>query len=389
MSILLVEKNEKGLSAAVMNRGRLYAYQSETDPASLQEEQVFVGVVDRAVKGVNAVFVRLPNKMFGFLPVSAHQKAPASGTRVIVQVRRPPNGGKKALLSLDIAIAGACIVYLPKGAGVRVSSRLESDEQKEALHALGHLLAFDGGIIIRSAALGCEAASLQEELDALCQRWRDIEHAAQALSAPALLWAGEDMITVLLRDEGQRLEYVLTNAPDALPQTLACPIKRCDNPFALHCVNAKLERSLRRTVLMKSGATLVIDPCEAMTVIDVNSAMAAGGRNIEQTAEKINLEACWEIARLLRLRGIGGMVVIDFIDMASEAARAHVMDTLREALREDPVKTTVHDFTALGLLELTRHRAQTPLAPLDDLPCPHCAGSGVSLSADEEDPFHA
>lgn len=389
MSILLVEKNQNGLCAAVMNRGRLYAYHGGGQPAFLSEEQVFVGVIDRAVKGVNAVFVRLPNKEYGFLPFGAHQKPPASGTRLIVQVRRPPSGNKKAMLSADIALAGAHTVYLPQASGVRVSARISDEAQKNALRALGQQLACDGGLILRSAALGCEAALLQEELNALQQRWHSLESAAKGGEVPALLWEGEDMLTALLREEGERLEYVLTNAPEALPQPLPCPLKICDQPFLLHSVAAKLERSLRRTVLMKSGATLVIDPCEAMTVIDVNSAMASGGQNIAQTAEKINQEACWEIARLLRLRGVGGMVVIDFIDMEDDFARARLLDTMREALHEDPVKTTVHDLTALGLMELTRRRAQPPLTPLADRPCPHCAGSGVMLSTDEEDLHHA
>ena len=383
MSILLVEKDGQGLQAAVMHRGKLYACRSESG-GSLREGQVYSAVVDRVLKGVSAVFVRLPDKQFGFLPLSAGEKTPASGQRLIVQIKRPPTQTKKALLSTDIALAGDALVYLPRGSGVHVSSRIENAEEKATLRALGSLLdCSGGGVILRSAAAGCDLQALKQELDVLRARWQSI--LAVQESAPRLLWEGENMLAILLREERSRLEYILTNAPGCLPAALPCPVRTCDHPFLLHTVQHRLERSLRRTVQLKSGATLVIDPCEAMTVIDVNSAQAAVGKSIAETAEKINAEAAWEIARLLRLRGIGGMIVVDFIDMASEAAKERLLAVMREALSEDPEKTTVHDLTALGLMELTRHRAQTPFSPLPDAPCPRCGGSGIDLQPVEED----
>ena len=130
----------------------------------------------------------------------------------------------------------------------------------------------------------------------------------------------------------------------------------------------------------------MIDRCEAMTVIDVNSAMAPGGKGILQTAERVNLEAAAEIARLLRLLGIGGMVLIDFIDLDSDEARSRLLDVMREHLRQDPVKAEVIDITPLGIMELTRHRAQSPLSELPDIPCPHCCGTGCLDTPEEETP---
>lgn len=135
---------------------------------------------------------------------------------------------------------------------------------------------------------------------------------------------------------------------------------------------------------MKSGASLVIDRCEAMTVIDVNSGKSSGGRDIAATAERVNHEAAREIARLLRLLGIGGIIVVDFIDMDSEEARQRLIEEMRQQLKNDPVKTEVYGITALGLMEITRRRAQTPLEYLRDTPCPHCGGTGI-LKTDEED----
>ena len=387
MSVLLIEKGPEGLQAAVMNRGRLYAFQAEDGG---MESCVFLGVVDRAIKGVSAVFVRLPDHETGFLQLSPNEKKPASGERVIVQVKRPPNQNKKALLTRDIALAGSYIVYLPLGKGVHVSSRIETAEEKSALREKGQCVKpGTGGVILRSAAASASAEQLSSELSVLSDCWRRIREKAASVSAPALLRGGEDLIGRMLAEETGRLEYILTNEPSALPKGCEIPVRSCEHPFLLHNIRDRLEKSLRRTVRMKSGATLVIDPCEAMTVIDVNSAMASGGKSIGETAERVNAEAAWEIARLLRLRGIGGMIVVDFIDMASAEAKERLIRTMREALAEDPVKTTVHGITTLGLMEITRRRTQTPLGTLPDTPCPHCGGTGVYLSDTEEDAQNA
>lgn len=385
MSILVVQQDQNNLRAAVMDQGKLYAYGEERKSVAIAEEQIYLAVVDRAIKGVSAVFVRLPNKEFGFLPIPAGAKAPASGDRILVQVKRPPNAQKKAMVSRDITLAGTHIVYLPFSNFFRVSAKTEDAQEKAQLKAMAkQLMPEKGGIILRSSALSCDLEALDSELALLMKNWQQIAKSVSSSPAPSLIWQGEDLLSGMLRDEGERLEYVLTNDESALPKDLDLPIRHADEPFLLHTVDHKLEKSLRRTVLLKSGATLVFDVCEAMTVIDVNSGMAAGGRDITVTAEKINTEAAAEIARLLRLRGIGGIVMIDFIDMSSDEARERILITLREHFKNDPMKITVYGFTQLGLVEMTRRRAATPLSPLPDLPCPHCGGSGADLSFEED-----
>ena len=389
MSILLVEKNGQKTEAAVILHDQLYAFQGAVD-ANLQEGQIFRGTVDRVLKGVNAVFIRLPGREMGFLPFSPGKKAPASGTAVLVQVKRPPNLNKKAMLSQDIALGGDHVVYLPNGGGVHVSSRIQDAGEKQTLISRGKaFLPATGGLILRSAAMNADDSRLADEIATLIFRWKEIAEKAAEGSTPSLLWNGADPIEKLLNEEKHRLECVIANTPATLPSSISCPIKFSEHPFILYNVRHRLEKSMRRTVQMKSGATLVIDPCEAMTVIDVNSAMASVGKDIAQTAEKINTEAAREIARLLRLRGIGGMIVIDFIDMASAEAQERLLNTMREALLEDPVKTTVHDITSLGLMEITRQRKQLPLPTLPDVPCPHCGGTGILFSDHEEDAANA
>ena len=387
MSTLLLQKEEAGLRAAVMQDGRLYAYRAQQDAAAVREGQIYLSVVDRAIKGVGAVFVRLPGGEFGFLPTPSGQRAPASGDRLIVQVKRPPSNVKKAFMTRDIALDGTYLILLPCSDSLGVSSRIEDAALRRTLREPGRALKPHGmGIVMRAAATDADMDMLKAELDALMQRWQSLQSAQAHGSAPRLLWDGEDMLTQLLREEGGRLDNVITNAPELLPQDFPCPVRTAEHPFMLHAVDHKLEKSRRRTVLLKSGASLVIDRCEAMTVIDVNSAMAPGGKGISQTAERVNLEAAAEIARLLRLLGIGGMVLIDFIDLDSDEARSRLLDVMREHLRQDPVKAEVIDITPLGIMELTRRRAQSPLSELPDIPCPHCCGTGCLDTPEEETP---
>ncbi len=389
MSILLIDKTPVGVRAAVMKDGRLYAYHSSESGGGICEDQIYLAVVDRMAKGVNAAFVKLPHGDFGFLPYDKEKRPLRSGERVLVQVKRPPNNAKKAFLSLDVSVGGKYLVLLPMGGGISVSRSIENDDSRKQMRQVGKKLKVAScGLIMRAEALDASEEVLIEERDALLKRWQEISKLANTLPAPALVWDGDDIISILLHEEEKHLEYILTNAPELVPASVTCPIRQADEPFLLHNVEHKLKRSQQRTFLMKSGANLVIDRCEAMTVIDVNSAMSGGGRNIADTAEKINMEAAREIARLLRLLRIGGMIVIDFIDMATEEAKDHLLSYMKELLQDDPMKTVVYGMTQLGLMELTRKRADTPLPPLPDPLCPHCAGTGI-LQESEDEPLDA
>lgn len=389
MSILLIQKETNGVRAAVMQDNRLYAYRSLESGGGICEDQIYLSVVDRMAKGVNAAFVKLPHGDFGFLPYDKEKRPLRSGERILVQVKRPPNNAKKAFMTLDISLDGQYLVLLPMGGGISVSRNIENEEDRRALRQLGKKLKpASFGIIMRAESLIATEESLIEERDLLLARWQEISKKANMQPAPSLIFDGEDGIMQLFHEEKKRLEYVLTNAPELVPQDISCPVREADEPFLLHNVEHKLKRSQQRTVLLKSGANLVIDRCEAMTVIDVNSAMSGGGKNIADTAEKINMEAAREIARLLRLLRIGGMIVVDFIDLATDEAKERLISYMKELVQGDPMKTVVYGITQLGLMEITRRRADTPLPALPDHPCPHCAGTGV-VSESEDDAPHA
>lgn len=380
MSILLAEKNTDGFQAAVMRNGKLYSFRSESGIEGFRENAVLWGITERAVKGIHGVFVRLPNHQAGFLPVPENSALPASGIRMIVQIRHPAAGKKKAMLTDDISLPGADLVFLPGGKSIVVSSRLSSEQKQQLLLRTAELkFPEEGGFILRSASFGQNPELIEDEAKMLVERWHAIECSAASASDPAVLWPGEDMISRLMAEEANRLECIVTNVPERFRQPLICPVNFCEQPFRLYNVMHHLDRDMRRCIRLRSGATLVIDPCEAMTVIDVNSGSATGRQNIPV---KINQEAALEISRLLRLREIGGIVLIDFIDMSREEDRMQLMNTMKEALKEDPVKTVVHDITRLGLMELTRKRESVPLLPVPDQPCPYCSGTGVFCLSD-------
>lgn len=376
MSVLAVQRDEGGVRAALLEDGRLCAYRGARDAGRITAGQIYLAVCDRALKQPKAAFLRLPGGESGFLPAEGALSLPASGQAVMAQVKRAPTGGKKAFMTRDIALAGQYLLLLPLSRGVAVSSRVTDAQARQSLKKRGEKLCPPGmRLVMRSSALSEDSQdALQSELSRLLALWGDITRNAAGLPAPSLLWGGEDAVAGLIREEYGRLEYVLTNDASLLPP-LPCPVRTAENPFLLLNVEHKLAHARRRTVLMKSGATLVTDRCEAMTVIDVNT-----GQNTHSEPEKVNAEAACECARLMRLLNLGGMILIDFIDMPDDAARSRLTSAMAQLLARDPVKTMIHGITPLGIMELTRRRADEALSPMPDIPCPHCHGTGVLLA---------
>ncbi len=242
------------------------------------------------------------------------------------------------------------------------------------------------GLVLRQAAQDAEEAEIQADVDALMATWQAIEEKARAASAPQLLLAAPSPLTHILREEKPLPQRILTDDLKRA-QSLGIPAEESADPFALYNVSHQLYLALRRRVYLPSGGTLVIDPCEAGTVMDVNT-----GKNSLKGADiilKTNLEAASEAARLMRLRNLGGIILIDFIDMKDETSRQRVQDALSEALAHDPVKTVVHGFTQLGIMELTRKKTAEALHAQTLAPCPHCGGSGYTGLIQEEDSAHA
>lgn len=355
--LLIQTRNEVPAAALVQGRRLLEYLPLEEDSMGLSGG-IFLGRVQRVMKGLKAVFVALPKGQEGFLPFAElpHPHKPAPGESLLVQIRRPAQGGKSAYLSCKIHLAGRLAVLQPQGEGLSISTRAK---EREALRqAYAPLLAPGMGLILRSQASLFKAPAIQEEIKALLAQWEGLQAQAKAATAPQLLLPAPGPIQRLLRDLQGPLNRVLTD--DLGPvKGLGLRTHLQEAPFALYSIQKQLHDALKRRVHLPSGGSLVLDPCEACLVIDVNS--GADNRQRADLRLATNLEAAPEIARLLRLRRVGGMVLVDFIDMDSEQERAQVIAALEAAFALDRTKSEILGFTRLGLLEITRRRTDSPL----------------------------
>lgn len=353
---------------AVMEDGRLCEYlPDETDPG--QPGTVIRGRVIRVVRGMEAAFVDIGTGRNGFLPLQERgvdpQAAPLrEGDRVTVQVQREAHGEKGAFLTRDLALTGTCVVFMPENRTVGASGKLPREEAAW-LRALGRRLAEDRfGLVMRTAAAEAEEDAIREETEEMARIWAGIASAAATAPAPSVLWQPEGALGQLLKDYAAAgIDCVISEDPSVqalLPEGI--PFRKVDrDPLAVAGVPALLRDALRRKAWLKSGANLVIDECEALTVIDVNTAKFTGKRALENNLTRVNREACREIARQIRLRSLGGIILIDMIDMLEAEHRAEVLEALREAFSHDRARTVIHGFTSLGLIEMTRRRTRKPL----------------------------
>ncbi|NLB39272.1 MAG: hypothetical protein GX810_08520 [Clostridiales bacterium] len=382
MNQLLVERHGDTLELALLEEGLLTEYRLEEASPGLQPEAVYKGRVGRVMNSLQAVFVRITAREEGFLPFDEMrgETMPKPGDAVLVQVKKAPTGGKAAYLTQDIALAGRYAVLLPMGKSHHVSARAgQSTNRKRLMDLAARVAPPQMALVLRSSSVDAPEDAVRQELAELARKYSEAVSVSAGTTAPALILPALDPVSAMLRDVAVLPERILTNDPGAVPGT-DIPVETAENPFLLYRVRDSLSKALRRRVHLRCGAELVVDPCEAMTVFDVNTAQATQDKNRARTILNANLEAVQEVARLMRLRNIGGIVVIDLIDMDSQSDREQVLDALKQALLRDPVKTVVHGFTRLGLLEITRRKTSDSLRAQRLSPCPACGGSGQQMT---------
>ncbi|WP_280461620.1 translation initiation factor IF-2 N-terminal domain-containing protein [Nocardia carnea] len=323
------------------------------------------------------------------------EQALKPGDQVLVQVSKDPVGHKGARLTTQISLAGRFLVYVPGGTSTGISRKLPDTERKRLKEILREIVPADAGVIIRTASEGVSEAELTRDVERLQATWRKVSAAAEGESnAPKTLYEEPDLLVKVVRDlfnedfsklviEGERSwntveKYIGTVAPDLLAR-----VSRHENNgvdvFEAHRIDEQLAKALDRKVWLPSGGTLVIDRTEAMTVVDVNTGKftGSGGGNLEETVTRNNLEAAEEIVRQMRLRDIGGMIVVDFIDMVLESNRDLVLRRLTEALGRDRTRHQVSEVTSLGLVQMTRKKLGTGLVEAFSTTCEHCHGRGI------------
>ena len=372
---------------------------------------VYMGRVVRVLPGMQSAFVDIGGERAAFLhvadiwgsrvngePGTLIEKLLNEGQSLMVQVIKDPLGTKGARLSTQISIAGRLLVYLPQESHIGISQRIEDEEERVQLRGkLQHLLPVDekGGFIIRTMAEAASDRELAADVEYLRKLWHDIQEQSRTAPPLALLYQDLNLSQRVLRDfahedtgrihvdsrETYQNMHLFAGQfmPNVLPKLTHYTGER--PLFDLHNVEDDIERALARRVDLKSGGYLIIDQTEALTTVDVNTGGFVGGRTFDDTIFKTNLEAAQVIARHLRLRNLGGIIIIDFIDMDSEEHRNAVLNEFRKALARDRTRMTVNGFTQLGLVEMTRKRTRESLAHVLCQPCPTCAGRGELKTA--------
>ncbi|MCV4092662.1 ribonuclease E [Pseudomonas aeruginosa] len=396
------------LRVALVDGQRLFDLDIESGAREQKKANIYKGRITRVEPSLEAAFVDFGAERHGFLPLKEisreyFKKSPegrinikevlSEGQEVIVQVEKEERGNKGAALTTFISLAGRYLVLMPNNPRAGgISRRIEGEERNELREALNGLNApADMGLIVRTAGLGRSTEELQWDLDYLLQLWSAIKEASGERGAPFLIYQESNVIIRAIRDYlRQDIGEVLIDSIDAQEEALnfirqvmpqyTSKVKLYQDSVPLFNrfqIESQIETAFQREVKLPSGGSIVIDPTEALVSIDINSARATKGGDIEETALQTNLEAAEEIARQLRLRDIGGLIVIDFIDMTPAKNQRAVEERVREALEADRARVQVGRISRFGLLEMSRQRLRPSLGETSGIVCPRCNGQGI------------
>ncbi|HZZ94168.1 MAG TPA: ribonuclease G [Usitatibacter sp.] len=404
---ILINVTPQETRVAITEQGAVQELHVERDSSRGLVGNVYLGRVCRVLPGMQSAFVEIGLPRAAFLHVAdiwtartangggerPIEKILTEGQTLLVQVVKDPIGSKGARLSTQISIAGRLLVYLPQDPHIGISQRIEDEAEREHLREKIHSLippGETGGFIVRTVAEAAADAELSADIEYLITLWKQIQLSAQTAPPQALLYQDLSLATRVLRDLvtssteriivdsretfGKLTEFASRYTRQALPilehYTGERPL------FDLFAVEEEIERALARRVDLKSGGYLIIDQTEALTTVDVNTGGFVSGRSFDDTIFKTNLEAAQAIARQLRLRNLGGIIIVDFIDMESVEHRDAVLAEFRKALSRDRTRVAVNGFSQLGLVEMTRKRTRESLAHVLCEACPTCEGRG-------------
>ena len=362
---------------------------------------VYLATVDNILPSIDAAFVNVGTDKMGFLHAqdvmgkgSLKEKL-SPKQKLIVQVVKEPTGHKGPRVTTEISLPGRFLVLMPNEPGVSVSKKIENSKERARLKAIMNLIKPVGvGVIIRTEAEGQSEADIQEDLEILLEKWNNIITAAETMTPPNLLYRDQDLLYRVIREACtedtkeiivdtafamNRVQNLLQNWH--MNKNIDVTLYKGTEPLLVAMdIHKEIKAALNIKVNMPSGGYLFIQQTEALTVIDVNSGKFVSSATQDETILKTNIEAVHEIARQLRLRNIGGMIIIDFIDMLSRADKLAIMEELEIALEPDKAKPQVGQLSDLGLVELTRHRQGQSLSEIFTKKCPHCQGTGYFMN---------
>ena len=409
--MLINATQEEELRVALVDGQRLYDLDIENRSRIQKKASIYKGRITRVEPSLEAAFVDFGAERHGFLPLKEIspqyftkrgggeggrvniKESVSEGTEVIVQVEKEERGNKGAALTTFVSLAGRYLVLMPNNPRAGgISRRIEGEERSEIREALSGLEIPDGmGMIVRTAGVGKQQQELQWDLDYLLSLWNSITEASTQKAAPFLIYQESNVIIRTIRDYlRQDIGEVLFDTKEAFDEAITfvrqvmphyeARIKLYQESLPLfnrYQIEGQIETAFQREVKLPSGGSIVIDPTEALVSIDINSSRATRGSDIEETALNTNLEAADEIARQLRLRDMGGLIVIDFIDMSSARNQKEVENRMRDALEADRARVQVGRISRFGLLEMSRQRLRPSLEETSTIVCPRCSGQGA------------
>ncbi len=408
---ILINVTPQETRVALTEQGAVQELHVERDSSRGLVGNVYLGRVCRVLPGMQSAFVEIGLARAAFLHVadiwSARndegterpiERILSEGQTLLVQVVKDPIGSKGARLSTQVSIAGRLLVYLPQDPHIGISQRIEDEAEREQLREKLHALippGETGGFIVRTVAEAATESELRADIEYLVTLWKQIQQAAQTAAAQSVLYQDLSLATRVLRDlVTDSTERIIVDSRETFEKLTAfasrytrqaLPILEYytgERPlFDLFAVEDEIEKALARRVDLKSGGYLIIDQTEALTTIDVNTGGFVSGRSFDDTIFKTNLEASLAIARQLRLRNLGGIIIVDFIDMESQEHRDAVLAEFCKALARDRTRVTVNGFSQLGLVEMTRKRTRESLAHVLCEACPVCDGRGALKTA--------
>ncbi|MEE9413009.1 MAG: Rne/Rng family ribonuclease [Methylococcales bacterium] len=408
--MLINATHPEELRVALVDGQKLYDFDIEIPSKEQKKSNIYKGKITRIEPSLEATFIDYGSSRHGFLPfkeISSHyylSKNPDKVTRanvkdhlkvgqeVIVQIEKEERGNKGAALTTYMALAGSYLVLMPNNPRAGgISRRIERDARDDLKDLIGSLEVPDGmGLIIRTAGSGKSQEELQWDLNYLLRLWKAIDSSAKERKAPFLIFQESNVVIRALRDHlrGDVDEIIIDHPPtfrlarnflEQVMPTFSDKAKQYDEDiplFSRYQIESQIETAYQRNVPLPSGGTIVIDHTEALTSIDINSAKSTKGTDIEDTALNTNLEAADEIARQFRLRDLGGLFVIDFIDMSSTKNQKAVETQLREAVKIDRARIQIGRISKFGLMEMSRQRIRPSLGESSQLNCPRCKGHG-------------
>ncbi len=401
---ILINVTPQETRVAVIQQGVAQELHIERSNARGLVGNIYQGRVCRILPGMQSAFVDIGLERAAFLHVAdiwqdrqgdlkPIEKLLNPEQTLLVQVLKDPIGSKGARLTTQIGIAGRFLVYLPHETRIGISQRIEDENEREILRGkLQQLLPAleGGGFIIRTMAEAASDKELTADIEFLQKLWSGVVDAAKNATPVTLLYEDLNLPLRVLRDfVNDDSTRILVDSRESFQKMQAFAREYTRNVYSklehypgerplfdLYGIEDEIEKALSRRVTLKSGGSLIIDQTEALTTIDVNTGGFVGGRNFDDTIYKTNLEAAQAIARQLRLRNLGGIIIIDFIDMDNEEHQVSVLEEFKKALEKDRTRITINGFSALGLVEMTRKRTRESLAHILCEPCPTCQGRG-------------